>query len=84
MLIKENDDEEMGTAYVINKWQVIKTIQYNDGHYAETDAPDISFDFDTYKILVKHFLKKDSARHIIPYERRLMRTVEQDDLATIT
>jgi hypothetical protein len=70
IVIKEEVDEYEGTAYVIDKWCVYKTILYTGDFMEESEADEIAFDYDSYKILARHLLKPAVRRAIVPYEPR--------------
>lgn len=59
IVVPEDPDAEEGTAYVIDQWKILKKYDYTaEGHTdEEINQP---FDFDTYRILSTHILKKNS------------------------
>ena len=67
IVIKEEQEDYEGTAYVINAWCVYKIITYSGDYQEESEVEDVAFDYDSYKILAKHLLKPAVRRSIVPY-----------------
>ena len=67
VVIKEEQEEFEGTAYVIDSWCVYKIITYFDDYQEESEMEDVEFDYDSYKILARHMLKPGVRRAIVPY-----------------
>ncbi|MBY0310359.1 3'-5' exoribonuclease [Patescibacteria group bacterium] len=54
--VEEDPGAEEGSAFVIDQWRILKKIDYTAEGYSETHF-DQPFDYDTYRILSKHFIK---------------------------
>ena len=54
--LPEDPHSEEGSAYLVDKWKILKKYTYTQEGYSEDDI-DQPFDFDTYRILSKHILK---------------------------
>lgn len=66
MMLPEDPSAEEGTVYVIDQWRILKTLSYTADGYDEEDV-ESEFDYDSYKILSKHLLRKDVRATLIPY-----------------
>ncbi len=55
--IPEDETASEGVAYLVDQWQIKKVINYTEEGHSEEDI-ELPFDYDTYKILSKHILKK--------------------------
>ena len=62
IVLPEDPDALEGSAFLIDQWRILKKIDYNQEGQSETEF-DNPFDYDTYRILSKHLLKKRT--HII-------------------
>ncbi|MES2668563.1 MAG: exonuclease domain-containing protein [Patescibacteria group bacterium] len=69
MLLPEDPTAEEGTVYVIDQWRVQKMLTYTADGYDEEDV-ESEFDYDSYKILVKHLLRPDVRSKLMPYRER--------------
>lgn len=69
MLLPEDPTAEEGTAYVIDKWKILKVLSYTQDGYDE-EAVDADFDYDSYRILAKHLLRKDVREKLVPYRQQ--------------
>ena len=58
IVVPEDQVAEEGTAYVIDQWKIIKKYEYTAEGYVEEEINQ-PFDFDTYRILSSHILKKN-------------------------
>ena len=67
-MVKEDPEADEGIAYVIDSWRITATIHYDEYGVGARDATDALFDFDTYKILAGHLLKKNVRASLIPYD----------------
>ena len=68
MLLPEDPHAEEGTAYVIDKWKILKVLTYTADGYDE-EPVDADFDYDSYRILAKHLLRKDVREKLVPYRQ---------------
>lgn len=66
MVLPENPGADEGTAYVIDKWKILKVLSYTEDGYDE-EPVDMEFDYDSYRILAKHLLRKDVRAQLVPY-----------------
>ena len=71
VLIDEKENPERGTVFFIDNWALLGAFKYDDGMYEPLDdslsqsgSAHSSFDYDTYKILVRYMLAKRNARSI--------------------
>lgn len=67
VLIDEKETPERGTVFFIDNWALLGAFKYDDGTYESLDdslsqSASGSFDYDTYKILVRYMLAKRNAR----------------------
>lgn len=66
MMLPEDPEAEEGTVYVIDQWRVLKILSYTADGYDEEEV-ESDFDYDSYKILAKHLLRKDVRAKLVPY-----------------
>ncbi|HWH16445.1 MAG TPA: exonuclease domain-containing protein [Candidatus Paceibacterota bacterium] len=66
MLLPEDPAADEGTAYVIDRWKILKVLSYTQDGYDE-EPVDADFDYDSYRILAKHLLRKDVREKLVPY-----------------
>ncbi len=66
VMLPEDPDAEEGTVYVLDRWRIQKTLAYTADGYTEEEV-DAEFDYDSYKILAAHLLRKDVRAQLIPY-----------------
>ena len=57
IILPEDPDALEGSAFLIDQWRILKKIDYTQEGQSETEF-DNPFDYDTYRILSKHLLKK--------------------------
>lgn len=69
VMLPEDPDAEEGTVFVIDRWKVIKTLSYTADGYDEEEV-ETDFDYDSYKILSTHLLRKDVRAKLVPYRQR--------------
>ncbi len=67
MMLPEDPTAEEGTVYVIDQWKVLELLSYTADGYDEEDV-EADFDYDSYKILAKHLLRKDVRAKLVPYK----------------
>ena len=70
VMLPEDPTAEEGTVYVIDQWRIRKILSYTTDGYDEEDVAS-DFDYDSYKILSAHLLRKDVRSRLIPYEGRI-------------
>ncbi|MDB5224449.1 MAG: polC [Candidatus Adlerbacteria bacterium] len=68
VVVKEDAEAEEGTAYVIDNWRLVAKINYTNESHDEEAVGESEFDYDAYKILIKHFMKREVQRSIVPYK----------------
>ncbi|HEY0948004.1 MAG TPA: exonuclease domain-containing protein [Candidatus Paceibacterota bacterium] len=66
VMLPEDPDAEEGTVYVIDRWCIIKLLSYTADGYDEEEV-DADFDYDSYRIIAAHLLRKDVRSRLIPY-----------------
>lgn len=71
VLLPEDPEAEEGTAYVIDQWRIIKTFAYTQDGYSEEPIAS-EFDYDSYKILARHLLRRDIRAHLRPYTAEVL------------
>lgn len=64
-MLKEEQGEDEGIAYIIDTWKLIGVFTYTSGEFVEESFEDAAFDYDTYKILTRHILK--NPKRVSPY-----------------
>lgn len=74
MMLPEDPEAEEGTVYVMDQWRILKVLSYTADGYDEEDV-DAEFDYDSYKILSKHLLRRDVRSKLVPYQASLRREV---------
>jgi hypothetical protein len=84
IVVKEDPEADEGTAYIIDSWRITETIRYNENGIGATDPTEALFDFDTYKILAAHLLKKNVRASLMAYDPRTVTSTGEDELATIS
>jgi DNA polymerase-3 subunit epsilon len=84
IIVKEDPEADEGVAYVIDSWRIIRAIRYNQDGIGASETTDALFDFDTYKILLHHLLKKSVRESVIPYRSDVRGSVLDEEFATIT
>ena len=57
IILPEDPDALEGSAFLIDQWRILKKIDYTEEGQSETEF-DNPFDYDTYRILSKHLLKR--------------------------
>ncbi|MDB5265165.1 MAG: polC [Parcubacteria group bacterium] len=72
VMLPEDPSAEEGTVYVIDQWRILKTLSYTTDGYDEREV-DSDFDYDSYKILSKHLLRRDVRAKLTPYTSQLSR-----------
>jgi hypothetical protein len=65
-MLPEDPDAEEGTVYVIDRWRILKLLSYTADGYDEEEV-DADFDYDSYRIIAAHLLRKDVRARLIPY-----------------
>ncbi|HRH55543.1 MAG TPA: exonuclease domain-containing protein [Candidatus Paceibacterota bacterium] len=70
VMLPEDPAAEEGTAFVIDKWRIIKTLSYTADGYDEEDI-DTEFDYDSYRILASHLLKSSVRARLMPYRESM-------------
>lgn len=83
VVVKEDPATLSGTAYVVDQWRIAGTIAYDEDGQLSLDENDALFDFDTYKILLHHLLKKEVFSSIVPYESAQAGLFEDAPEATV-
>lgn len=66
VMLPEDPDAEEGTVYVIDRWRILKTLSYTQDGYDEEEV-DAEFDYDSYRIIAAHLLRRDVRARLIPY-----------------
>jgi DNA polymerase-3 subunit epsilon len=66
IVVKEDPTQEEGVAYVIDQWRLVSTLSYDSDTISHQQAVDSSFDYDAYKIITRHLLKKHIERTVVP------------------
>ncbi|MDB5189796.1 MAG: hypothetical protein JWN49_122 [Parcubacteria group bacterium] len=67
VMIDEKEDAESGTVFFIDNWIVLGAFRYSGDEYeplSESVGVDASFDYDTYKILVRFMLNPKNRRAV--------------------
>jgi DNA polymerase-3 subunit epsilon len=64
VVIKEQKNQEVGTLFVVNDWRLISSIDYDEVGKREFLPANYKFDYDAYKILVRHMAIKKGIRPI--------------------
>lgn len=69
VVLPEDPHAEEGVAYVIENWKILKVLTYTEEGYDE-EVMDADFDYDSYRILARHLLRKDVRGKLVPYAPR--------------
>ncbi len=77
VMLPEDPSADEGIVYVIDRWRILKTLSYTADGYDEQEI-DSEFDYDSYKILSKHLLRRDVRAKLLPYENAKMGTASFD------
>lgn len=69
MVLPEDPSAEEGVAYVIHNWKILKVLTYTEDGYDEEET-DADFDYDSYRILARHLLRRDVRAKLVPYTKQ--------------
>ncbi|MDB5225167.1 MAG: polC [Candidatus Adlerbacteria bacterium] len=78
IVVRDENDEGEGTAYVVNQWCLVETVEYAEGEVS-SQRHEVVFDLDSYKILSRFLLNGRRARGTLkvePYETPFTQAIE--------
>lgn len=84
IVVKEDPEALEGVAYIVDQWCVTGRMQYGEDGAAALDSHYARFDFDTYKILLRHLLKSSVRSSLMPYHQSLFASLDAAQEAVIS
>jgi hypothetical protein len=64
VLITERDGESSGTVFFIDNWILRGAFRFDGDSYGRLIDEKTSFDYDTYKILIRYLLSKSNSKNV--------------------
>ena len=64
LIVEKGEDQKQGDAFLVDQWCLLSSVKYSDGGYEEVTPGSDTFDYDSYKILLR-YLGSPRARRTI-------------------